>query len=198
MFQTGEPAQVRALVRRLDAASLELEPIILIRRHVPVGQQQRRTDLRQRHPHDNIVRRLGCELERHLDRDVQVLPLGQRHEDCLSFSFALTSHLRDRDHPLAGHLGFPKLDSGFQRHLEVCVAAVFQKVSRGGHHLAVVGNLRQKRRPVSHLLQRVLPVQRLEKLVKREITTRVLVRRQDGCVEQQPVFLRDFRRLECD
>ena len=196
LFQKGESAQVRPNTIRLDVARDVLKPILRIRLHVPVGQQQRRVDLRQRHPHFIIVRRLGRELEKHLDRDVQVLPLGQRHEDCLSFSFALTSHLRDRDHPLVVHLGFPKLDSGFQRHFEVGVAAVFQKVLCFGHHLAVVGNLRLELRPVGHLRQCRLPVKRLECLVECEITTRVLVRFQDGRVEQQPVFLRDFRRLE--
>ena len=43
-----------------------------------------------------------------------------------------------------------------------------------------------------------MPVQRFEALVECEITARVLVRLQDGRVEEQPVFLRDFRRLECN
>ena len=116
------------------------------------------------------------------------MPLGQRHEDRFT--------LRDRDHPPAGDLGLPKIDLLLQCHLEVGMAAVLQKVRRGGHRLAVVGNLRRERRPVSHLLQRLLPVQWLEALVERESAARVLVRRQDGCVEKQPVLLRNFRRLE--
>ena len=116
------------------------------------------------------------------------MALGQRHENRLP--------LRDWDHPPAAHLGFPKIDLLLQRHLEMVVAAVLQKIGRSGHRLAVVGHPRLKRRPVAHLFQRPLAIQRLEPLVEREPAARVLVRRQDGRVEKQSVFLRYLRRLK--